>query len=82
MNQVKDRKGLSLKLMQGIDPTYTNTSWSAERELRESLFDLFELDRDDEIAELAKKRRIEYCAITEQFRKSEIENEKLMQRFE
>lgn len=82
MNQVKDRKGLALKLMQSIDPTYTNTSWSAEREIRESLFDLFELDRDDEIAELAKKRRIEYREITEQYRKREMENESHLQRFE
>lgn len=82
MNHVKDRKGLALKLMESIDPTYTNTSWSAERELRESLFDLFESDRDDEVAELAKNRRKEYREITEQYRKREMENEKLMQRFE
>ena len=82
MDQVKDRKGLALKLMESIDPTYTNTSWSKERELMESLFDLFELDRDDEIAELAKNRRREYREITEQYRKSEMENEGRMQRFE
>jgi len=82
MNEVKDRKGLALKLMESIDPTYTNTSWSEERELMESLFDLFELDRDDEIAELAKIRRREYREITEQYRKNEMEDEKLMQRFE
>lgn len=82
MNQVKDRKGLALKLMESIDPTYTNTSWSAERESRECLFDLFELDRDDEIAELAKKRRREYREITEQDKKREMENERHLQRFE
>ena len=68
--------------MESIDPTYTNTSWSAERELMESLFDLFESDSDDEVAELAKNRRKEYREITEWYRKREMENEKLMQRFE
>ena len=53
-----------------------------ERELREGLFDLFELDMDDEIAELAKKRRREYREITEQDKKREMENEGRMQRFE
>ncbi len=70
MSQVKDRKGLALKLMKRIEPTYTNTSWSAERELREDLFDLFECDEDDEIAELAKNQRREYREITEQYKKA------------
>lgn len=79
---VRDRKSLVDKLMDKIEPTFTNSEWSIERERREGLFELFEADDDIEIVNMAKNRRKEYQDLTEQFRLSERKREREMQRFE
>lgn len=82
MEQVENRKVLALKLIESINPVFTDTKWSKEREQREILFDLFEKDKDGEIVELAKKKKKKYCENTERYRKEEREYEKNLQRFE
>ena len=68
--------------MKSIEPIFTNTSWSKERESRESLFELFEKDEDIEIMKLAIEERKKFSEITDQHKERELVNEKLSKRFE